>query len=135
MRILGIDPGERRTGFAVSDELGITAQGLDTFDARRDGSFIAYVAQVVDRLSVTEFVVGNPLHLSGDASPSSERAAALAAKLEKRFGLPVTMWDERLSSQEAKRVLRGSRADKRSVDRLAAVLILQSFLDYRGNTS
>jgi putative Holliday junction resolvase len=131
MRILAIDPGERRVGLAISDELGITAQGLDTFDTQAANDFFSHVAGLVSRFDVGEIVVGDPVHLSGKPGESSEKARALAGELQRRFDIKVTMWDERLSSEEAKRVLRGSRAKKGTVDKLAAVIILQTYLDFR----
>jgi putative Holliday junction resolvase len=138
-RILGIDPGERRVGFAVSDPLGLTAQGLETFDRKR-GDLIAHVSELVEDYGVTGFVVGHPLSMSGRPNQSSQRAEELARSLEKRFAMPVVLWDERLSSAEARRytsrrytsrrVTAGARGrDKGAVDRVAAVLILQSYLD------
>lgn len=132
MRILGIDPGERRIGLAVSDELGITAQGLDTFDQKSGGDFIEHVAGLVGTLGIEEIVVGNPLRASGAAGESSRRASDLADRLGKRLHVKVTLWDERFSSKEAERVVRGSRAGKAAVDKVAAMLILQSYLDFRG---
>jgi putative Holliday junction resolvase len=131
MRILAIDTGERRVGFALSDPLGVTAQGLDTFDHRRDGNLMDYIEKLARRYSVKEIVVGDPVGLSEQRGESAARAAALAAALRERLRLPVTLWDERFSSEEAKRVLRGTRADKEAVDKVAAVIILQSYLDYR----
>ena len=131
MRILGIDTGERRVGFAVSDPLGITAQGLETFDAREGIDLVDHVKGLVERYGVEEIVVGHPVGLAGHAGESSRRASQLAKLLGERFGLRVTLWDERFSSEEAKRVLRGQRAPKKTIDKLAAVIILQSYLDYR----
>ena len=127
-RVLAIDPGERRVGLAVSDALGITAQGLDTFD-RRDGDLMAHVETLARDYEITLIVVGNPLSMSGRESEGSVRAGALARALQTRLSLPVELWDERLSSAEAHRVLKGSRADKGAVDRLSAVIILQGYLD------
>ena len=132
VRILGIDPGARRTGFAVCDPLGITAQPLETFDAAGGVELIDYIDGLVGEYNIDEFVVGHPLGLSGQIGESAERAANLARLLEGRFTRKVTLWDERFSSKEAKRVLRGQRAKKTDVDKLAAVIILQSYLDYRG---
>lgn len=132
VRILGIDHGARRTGFAVSDPLGIIAQPLETFDAVVGGELIDHVAGLLDEYEVEEVVVGYPLGLSGQVGESADRAAGLAKAIEDRFGGKVTLWDERFSSEEAKRVLRGQRAKKTDVDKLAAVIILQSYLDYRG---
>jgi putative holliday junction resolvase len=127
-RVLAIDPGERRVGLAVSDPLGIIAQGLDTFD-RRSGDLMAHIEMLARDYEVTRIVVGNPLSMSGRESEGSVLARALAEALRTRLSLPVELWDERLSSAEAHRVLKGSRADKGAVDRLSAVIILQGYLD------
>ena len=129
-RVLAIDPGERRVGLAVSDPLGITAQGLPTFD-RRNGSLVTHIEELAREYGVTAIVMGNPISMSGRESEASTRARALADELRSHLLLPVEMWDERLSSAEAQRVLAGSRADKGAVDRVAAVLILQGYLDSR----
>ena len=133
MRILGIDPGERRIGLAISDPLGITAQGLDTFDVHSATDFLTHVGDVLARYGVDEIVVGHPIHLSGEPGESAAKARDLAEKLQERFEIDVKLWDERLSSVEAKRVLKGTGAEKGAVDKLAAVIILQSYLDYRRN--
>ena len=130
-RILGIDPGERRVGLAVSDPLGITAQGLDTFD-RREGELAGHIRTLVQHWGVGEIVVGHPLSMSGRPSETTRSAEALARELEGALGIPVTLWDERLTSVEAKRVLAGSRAPKGAIDRVAATLILQGYLDSKG---
>jgi len=113
--------------------LRITAQGLDTFDRKSGKNFLDHVGTLIERYEIVEIVVGHPLHLSGGASESSEKAKSLAADLQSRFEVTVTMWDERLSSAEAKRVLKGQRAGKAAVDKLAAVIILQGYLDFRSN--
>lgn len=127
-RVLAIDPGERRVGLAVSDPLGITAQGLDTFD-RKSGDLIAHVEMLAREYELARIVVGNPMSMSGRESDGSALARALAAELGKRLSLPVELWDERLSSAEAHRVLAGARAQKGAVDRIAAMIILQGYLD------
>lgn len=131
-RILALDPGERRVGLAVSDPLGITAQGLDTFDRAR-GDLLEHLAALIAEYDVAEVVVGHPVSMSGRPSESSKRAESLAREIERRFGVAVTLWDERLSSREAQRALAGTGATRRkgTVDRVAAVLILQSYLDSR----
>jgi putative Holliday junction resolvase len=122
---------------AVSDLLGITAQGLSTY--RRQNKRLDFEAldKVIREYDVTEIVVGYPLRLSGATGTQSDKMAAFAEELRKRFGLPVHLWDERLTSAEANRVLRDSEMSiKRRgevVDRLAAVLILQSWMDSRAN--
>ena len=132
MRILGIDPGERRVGFAVSDGLGITAQGLDTYDRKDGADLFTVVKSLIDRYNVEEIVVGHPIALAGYEGASGEKARAFADNLRDRFGIRVTLWDERFSSEEAKKVLKGQRAGKGAVDKIAAVIILQSYLDFRG---
>jgi putative Holliday junction resolvase len=127
-RIIGIDYGERRVGLAVSDELGITAQGLETFD-RKTGDILEHLTRLVAQYGVKEFVVGHPLSMSGQPSDTTKNAERFAVKVREQLGVVVTLWDERLSSEEARRVVKGSRADKQAIDRIAAVLILQSYLD------
>jgi putative Holliday junction resolvase len=131
MRILGIDPGDRRIGLALSDELGLIARGLRTFDTLRDGDFFAHIGKLIGAHDCEEIVVGNPIGLSGRVGISGEKAKKLAGELQKRFTLKVTLWDERFSTAEAERVLRGTRAEKAAVDKVSAVIILQSYLDYR----
>ncbi len=137
-RVLSLDLGSRTIGLAVSDPLGITAQGLDTI--RRNGRRHDFDAlnDVVRKFEVKQMVVGWPLHMSGDEGKQSAKAAAFAEELREHFRMPVHLIDERLTTAEAQRVLRSSdmSIQRRGmvVDRLAAVLILQSWLDARGNS-
>jgi putative Holliday junction resolvase len=132
---LALDVGARRIGVAVSDPLGITAQGLETLQRKNKRTDLEKLAKMIRDYTVTEIVVGYPLRMSGTASAQTGHVEAFAQDLEKKFGLPVHRWDERLTSVQAGRVLRESNIsiEKRAqaVDRLAAVLILQSFLDHR----
>ena len=128
-RILALDPGERRVGIAVSDATGIIAQGLDTFDRRMDGDLVAHLKRLAHEYDVTHIIVGNPISLSGREGEASALARRLADQIREGVGLPVELWDERLSSTEAHRVLAGSGAGKKAVDRVAAVIILQGYLD------
>jgi putative Holliday junction resolvase len=134
-RILAIDYGSRRMGLAVSDPLGITAQGLETLERRNKRRDFAYLEKVLRKYEVQEIVLGYPLHMSGAAGAQSEKVAAFAEELRQKFNLPVYLWDERLTSAEANRVLREAEVSiqkrARAVDRMAAVLILQSFLQAR----
>lgn len=134
-RILGLDVGSRRIGIAVSDPLGVTAQGLSTLERRNRRSDLAELGKLLKEYEAREIVVGNPLRLSGQTGVQAEKMAGFAAQLEKAFELPVHLWDERLSTAEAHRLLdetgiRDSRR-KQVIDKMAAVLILQSFLDAR----
>ncbi len=133
--MLGLDVGSKRIGVAVSDPLGITAQGLETIRRRNKRTDLEELGRLVERFAIVEIVVGYPLRLSGQPGAQSEKVQLFAAELEKRFGLPVRLWDERLTSVQANRLLRESEISIRkrgqAVDRLAAVLILQSYLDSR----
>ncbi len=118
---------------AVSDPLGITAQGLPTIRRKNKRTDLEALEQVIRSHDVAAIVVGNPLRLSGAESRQSEKVAAFADDLRRRFGLPVHLWDERLTSVQANRLLREAELSiqKRAaaVDRMAAVLILQAYLD------
>ena len=134
-RILGLDVGARRIGVAVSDPLGITAQGLDTLQRKNKRHDFAQLESVIREYDVKEIVVGLPLRMSGAEGIQAEKMQAFAADLRKRFGLPVHLWDERLTSAEANRLLRETELsiEKRgkAVDRMAAVLILQGWMEGR----
>jgi len=134
-RILGLDVGDRRVGVAVSDELGLTAQPVFTLLRKNRRHDLGALARLVRKYACTRIVVGNPLYMSGDISPQALKAQALAQDLQQETGIPVTLWDERLSTTEAHRHLdaAGHQGGKRRdvIDQVAAVLILQSFLDSR----
>ena len=121
---------------ALSDELGLTAQGLPTYVCKNRKADIERLTEIVKDREVARVVVGNPLHMSGDESRLSQEASGFADHLARRCGVEVTLWDERLTTREASRVLResGMGREKRAqaVDRLSAVLILQSYLDFLG---
>lgn len=133
---MALDVGKKRIGLAISDELGWTAQGLETLERTRIRDDLARLKEVADRWSIETLLVGQPLHMSGEQSRQGEYTRDFAARLQEYLKLPVIFWDERLTSVEAERVLRESGASlekrKRAVDRLAAVLLLESYLEYRG---
>jgi putative pre-16S rRNA nuclease len=134
-RILAIDYGSRRMGLAVSDPLGITAQGLETLERKNKRADFGRLERTIREYQVREIVLGNPLRMSGEEGAQSQKVAGFADELRRRFQLPVHLWDERLTSAEANRLLREAELSikKRAlaVDRMAAVLILQSFLQSR----
>jgi len=127
--------GARRIGVAVTDTLGITAQGIDTIQRKNKRTDFAQLENVIRQYEVVELVVGYPLRLSGEAGIQAEKMTLFAAELAKRFQIPVHLFDERLTSTEANRVLRESEIsiEKRAkaVDRMAAVLILQAWMETR----
>jgi putative Holliday junction resolvase len=134
-RVLGMDVGARRIGLAVSDPLGITAQGIETLERRNKRTDFAILERVIKRYEVGEIVVGYPLRMSGSTGNQSEKMAAFAEELRHKFALPVHLWDERLTTAEAHRILdqteMSTRRRSEVVDQMAAVLILQSFLEAR----
>jgi putative Holliday junction resolvase len=134
VRILGLDVGDRRIGVAVSDELGLTAQPVFTLVRKNRRHDLGTLGRLVRKYGCAEAVVGNPLYMSGDISPQALKAQAVARDLEVETGVRVILWDERLSTSEAHRHLDavGRSIDRKAVvDQVAAVLILQSFLDSR----
>ena len=136
-RIRGLDVGSKTIGVAVSDLLGITAQGLETIRRQNKRLDFEQLGRIIQQYSVSEIVVGYPLRLSGVEGSQSEKMRQFAEELRKRFGLAVHLWDERLTSSEANRILRDADLSikKRAgaVDRMAAVLILQSWMEARNS--
>jgi putative Holliday junction resolvase len=135
-RYLGLDVGAKRIGVAVSDELGLTAQPVLTLEVHRNPrDDLRSIGRLARRFSVAAIVVGNPLHLSGETSPRAEKVQQFAVQLGELTGLPIHLWDERLTTREAHQLLyesgRARQDHKKVVDQVAAVLILQSFLDSR----
>ena len=134
-RVLGLDVGSRRIGLAVSDPLGITAQGLETLQRRNKRYDFEQLQRIIQEYDVREIVVGLPLRMSGAEGIQSFKMQVFAEDLRKRFRLPVHLWDERLTSAEANRLLRETdlSIEKRgkAVDRMAAILILQSWMESR----
>ncbi len=132
-RVLALDLGARRIGLALSDPLRLTAQGLDTLERRNKRQDLNFLKSLARRYGVSLVVVGNPVQMNGSEGSQSRHAREFAGQLERHLGIEVRLWDERLTSVEAHRVLRetGMEATRRrqAVDRLAAVLLLQSFLD------
>lgn len=130
---MGLDVGDRRIGVAMSDELGIAATPREVIT--RDGREWARVVRLVEEAEVGEIVVGVPRSLRGEVGPQAEKVRAFIATLRARTAVPVVEWDERLSTVVAERVLLdadASRARRREViDKLAAAVILQGYLDAR----
>ncbi len=138
IRFLGLDIGDRRIGVAVSDGLGLTAQPVLTLERRRTGGSISRddlrsLARLARRFAVAGIVVGNPVRLSGETSQQALINQAFASELGQLTGLPVHLWDERLTTREAHRILYEAghprQNHRRVVDQVAATLILQSYLD------
>jgi putative holliday junction resolvase len=137
-RILGLDVGSKRIGVAISDPLGITAQGLQTLHRQNKRLDFAQLERVIRDYRVAEIVMGLPLRMSGAEGVQAEKMQVFADEIRRRFKLPVHLWDERLTSAQANRLLRETDMSiKRRgavVDQMAAVLILQSWMDARGGS-
>ena len=132
-RVLALDVGSKRIGVAVSDPLGITAQGLDTIQRQNKRKDLETLGRLLKDYEVREVVVGLPLRLSGAEGTQSEKMRRFASDLEAKFGVTVHLWDERWTSTEANRLLRETELSiekrGRAVDRMAAILILQSWME------
>jgi putative Holliday junction resolvase len=135
-RVLGLDVGSKRIGMAISDPLGITAQGIETLQRRNKRTDFARLEEIIRQYQVSEMVMGLPLRMTGAEGIQAEKMQLFAEEIRRRFRVPVHLWDERLSSVQANRLLRETEMSiKRRaevVDQMAAVLILQSWMDARG---
>ncbi|MBA9086972.1 putative Holliday junction resolvase [Fontibacillus solani] len=133
MKILGLDYGDRRIGVALSDAFGWTAQGLEVIERRREGEEFDRIAYLVDQNAVEEVVVGLPKNMNGTIGPRGEICMAFADALKDRLQVPVILWDERLTTVSAHRTLIEADVSRKKrkgvVDKMAASLILQNYLD------
>ena len=140
MRILGLDYGSKTVGVAVSDPLGFTAQGVEIIRRKSENKMrqtLARTEELIAQYQVEEIVLGLPKNMNNTLGDRAEKSLELKETLERRTGLPVVMWDERLTTVSANRVLMetGVRRENRKehVDEIAAVFILQGYLDYLAN--
>ena len=139
MRVLGLDYGSKTVGVAVSDPLGLTAQGVETVWRKQENKLrrtLARIEEIISEYQVTEIVLGYPKNMNNTVGERAEKSLEFKEMLERRTGLPVIMWDERLTTVEANRTLMesGVRRENRKqyLDELAAIFILQSYLDAYG---
>ncbi|WP_102345467.1 Holliday junction resolvase RuvX [Bacillus sp. Marseille-P3661] len=135
MRVIGLDVGTKTIGIAVSDELGWTAQGLETIKIDVDqGDFgLDRMAELIEQYKPEKLVVGFPKNMNGTVGPRGEACLEYAETLKKQFNIEVVLWDERLSTMAAERILLSGdvsrKKRKKVIDKMAAVMILQGFLD------
>lgn len=139
MRIMGLDYGTKTVGVAVSDPLGITAQAVETVTRKDENKLrktLARIESLATEYGVEKFVIGFPKHMSNDIGERAEKALEFGEMLKRRTGIEIVMWDERLTTVEAERTLMesGVRRENRKqyVDQIAAVFILQGYLDSLG---
>jgi len=135
MRIMGLDVGDKAIGVAISDALLLTAQSRPTI-RRKDSKWdIEQIRSLAVENEVHQIVVGQPLHMDGRESPQSQKTAKFAEQLRESLNLPIVFWDERLTSFEAEQHLREMglnwRQRREQVDKIAAMIILQNYLDSR----
>lgn len=136
MRVMGLDYGSKTVGVAISDPLGITAQGIETIERKEENKLrktLARIEALVKEYEVEKIVLGFPKNMNNTIGERAEKSLELKAMLERRIGIPVIMWDERLTTVEAERTLIESNVRrenrKKYVDKIAAVFILQGYLD------
>jgi len=132
-RTLGLDLGDRKLGVAISDPLGMTAQGVMTYERVGDVRDIEWLRGICAEREVTRLVVGLPRNMNGSEGPRAEKSRRFARALHEALGLPVFLWDERLSTAEAERVLIQADVSRQKrglvIDKLAAQILLQGYLD------
>ena len=133
MKVLGLDVGEKRIGIAISDELRYTAQGMKVLDRRGLADDLRELAEIIAATKVSEIVVGLPRNMDGSFGQGAQKVTAFVQELKKATSVPITLWDERWTTSEATRVLLQAdvtrKKRKKVVDKVAAVLILQGYLD------
>lgn len=136
MRIMGLDYGTKTVGVAVSDGLGITAQPVETITRKSASKLrqtLARIEELIEDYQIERIVLGYPKNMNNTVGERAEACEAFCADLERRTGLEVVLWDERLTTRESERVLQAGgmrREDRKTViDQMAAVLILQSYMD------
>ena len=136
MRIRGLDYGTKTVGVAISDALGLTAQGIETIERKEENKLrrtCARIEELIREYEVEKIVLGFPKHMNNDVGERAEKSLEFKAMLERRTGLEVIMWDERLTTVAAERTLIESKVRredrKKYIDKIAAVFILQGYLD------
>ena len=133
MRILGVDWGEQRIGFAVSDDQGIIAMPIETVSVANEDQALLAVSRFIAQTRAEKLVLGLPINMDGTVGPIARKVQNFAARLSERIQVPLETWDERLSTSMAERVLLEANVSrekrKRARDRMAAQIILQGYLD------
>lgn len=139
MRIIGLDYGSTTIGVAISDALGLTAQGIETIHYAEHKKHVIYerLSSLIEEYDIHKIVVGLPKNMNGSIGSTGEACLAFAKILKKKYKLPVDQWDERLTTMAAERTLITAdvsrKKRKKVIDKMAAVLILQGYLDRNGN--
>lgn len=142
MRVLGLDYGSKTVGVAISDPLGLTAQGVETIWRKQENKLrqtLARIEELISEYQVERIVLGYPKNMNNTVGERALKSLEFKEKLEKRTGLPIVLWDERLTTVEANRTLMEAKVRrenrKQYLDELAAIFILQGYLDSLGMKS
>lgn len=137
MRIMGLDVGSKTIGVAISDALGWTAQGIETvkINEEADDFGMAHLGELIKQYEVTQAVVGFPKNMNNSIGPRAEASQKFAALLEEVYAIPVVLWDERLTTMAAEKMLISADVSRKNrkkvIDKMAAVMILQGYLDFK----
>ncbi len=137
MRIMGLDVGSKTIGVAISDALGWTAQGIETvkINEEADDFGMARLGELIKQYEVTQAVVGFPKNMNNSIGPRAEASQKFAALLEEVYAIPVVLWDERLTTMAAEKMLISADVSRKNrkkvIDKMAAVMILQGYLDFK----
>ena len=135
MRILGLDVGSKTVGIAISDELGWTAQGLKTLKIDEEKNKFGFdeIGQLIKEYGISQVVIGLPKNMNGSIGPRGEASKRYAEEIENQFSVSTILWDERLTTMAAERVLLEAdvsrKKRKKVIDKMAAMMILQGYLD------
>jgi len=135
MRFLGIDLGEKRIGLSISDELGITAQGLPTISSINEEENLKKINTVLEQYKVERIILGFPKNMNGTLGKQAEKVLSFAQKIKENYQIPIELEDERLSTSKAEKMLiqadQSRKKRKKSIDKISAIIILQTYLDRR----
>ncbi len=137
MRIMGLDVGSKTVGIAISDELGWTAQGIKTLKINEEKNQFGFeeIGQLIKEYGITVVVIGMPKNMNGTIGPRGEASQQFAQEIENQFSVSTVLWDERLTTMAAERVLIEAdvsrKKRKKVIDKMAAMIILQGYLDSR----
>ena len=133
MRIMGLDLGDKRIGVAVSDPLGFTAQGKAVIESQDKASDIKHISSLAKEYNIEKIVVGLPKNMNNSIGPRAEKTLDFVSLLKKELSIPIITWDERLTTKEAERTLieadLSRKKRKEVIDKMAAMIILQNYLD------
>lgn len=139
MRVLALDIGDKRTGVSISDGLGIAAHGLTTLEGPNMESTIARIASIVEEEEISEVVLGLPKNMDGSIGKMAQKVISFKDNLASHINIPITLWDERLTTRYAEGLLieadMSRKKRKQKIDRLAATIILQDYLNWRMNAT